>query len=108
MLAGMDPKVASYGIDPKMLREMDPEMLQSMGINNVWIGSYYVGNMGTEQKMLSNPNLMAMYNMEMPPMTSSSAMTNGMGSCGTPLLISKGNISANLLFVIYVVKQNNN
>ena len=33
MLAGMDPKVASYGIDPKMLQEMDPEMLQSMGIN---------------------------------------------------------------------------
>ena len=48
--------------------------------------------------MLSNPNLMAMYNMEMPrmmlPMTSGSAMTNGIGSCGTPLLISKGNISA--------------
>ena len=54
--------------------------------------------MGTEQKMLSDPNLMAMYNMEMPrmmpPMTSGSAMTNGIGSCGTPLLISKGNISA--------------
>ena len=48
--------------------------------------------------MLSDPNLMAMYNMEMPrmmpPMTSGSAMTNGIGSCGTPLLISKGNISA--------------
>ena len=51
--------------------------------------------------MLSDPNLMAMYNMEMPrmmlPMTSGSAMTNGIGSCGTPLLISKGNISARRL-----------
>ena len=50
--------------------------------------------------MLSDPNLMAMYNMEipmMPPMTSGSAMTNGIGSRGTPLLISKGNISARRL-----------
>ena len=48
--------------------------------------------------MLSNPNLIAMYNIErprmMPPMTSGSAMTNGIGSCGTPLLISKGSVSA--------------
>ena len=48
--------------------------------------------------MLSDTNLMAMYDVEMPgmmpPMTSGSAMTNGTGSCGTPLPISKGNISA--------------
>ena len=48
--------------------------------------------------MLSDPNLMAMYDVEMPgmmpPMTSGSAMTNGTGSCGIPLPISKGNISA--------------
>ena len=51
--------------------------------------------------MLSDPNLMAMYDMGMPgmmpPMTSGSAMTNGIGSCGTPLLISKGNISARMI-----------
>ena len=48
--------------------------------------------------MLSDPNLMAMYAMGvpgvMPPMTSGSAMTNGIGSSGTPLPISKGNFSA--------------
>ena len=54
--------------------------------------------MDTEQKMLSDPNLIAMYDVEMPgmmpPMTSGSAMTNGTGSCGIPLPISKGSISA--------------
>ena len=48
--------------------------------------------------MLSDPNLMAMYDMGMPgmmpPMTSGSAMTNGIGSSGTPLPSSKGTISA--------------
>jgi len=47
---------------------------------------------------LSDPNLMAMYAMGMPgmmpPMTSGSGMTNGIGSSGTPLPSSKGNITA--------------
>merc|ERR1719445_454188 len=51
-----------------------------------------------DPKMLSDPNLMAMYAMGMPgmmpPMTSGSAMTNGIGSSGTPLPSSKGTISA--------------
>merc|ERR1712130_853321 len=83
-LAGMDPKaLASLGIDPKMLAGMDPKMLASLGM---------------DPKMMSDPNLMAMYAMGMPgmmpPMTSGSAMTNGIGSSGTPLPSSKGTISA--------------
>merc|ERR1719507_163737 len=54
--------------------------------------------MGMDPKMMSDPNLMAMYAMGMPgmmpPMTSGSAMTNGGGSSGTPLPSSKGNMSA--------------
>merc|ERR1711881_408449 len=84
MMAGLDPKMlASMGMDPKMLASMDPKMLASMGM---------------DPKMLSDPNLMAMYAMGMPgmmpPMTSGSAMTNGIGSSGTPLPSSKGTISA--------------
>merc|ERR1712117_485393 len=84
MMAGLDPKMlASMGMDPKMLASMDPKMLASMGM---------------DPKMLSDPNLMAMYAMGMPgmmpPMTSGSAMTNGIGSSGTPLPSSKGNITA--------------
>merc|ERR1719493_167954 len=83
-MANMDPKMlASMGLDPKMLASMDPKMLASMGM---------------DPKMLSDPNLMAMYAMGMPgmmpPMTSGSAMTNGIGSSGTPLPSSKGTISA--------------
>merc|ERR1719312_1915652 len=70
-------------MDPKMLASMDPKMLASMGM---------------DPKMLSDPNLMAMYAMGMPgmmpPMTSGSGMTNGIGSSGTPLPSSKGNITA--------------
>merc|ERR1719221_950532 len=84
MMAGLDPKMlASMGMDPKMLASMDPKMLASMGM---------------DPKMLSDPNLMAMYAMGMPgmmpPMTSGSGMTNGIGSSGTPLPSSKGNITA--------------
>merc|ERR1739844_267841 len=83
-MAGLDPKMlASMGMDPKMLASMDPKMLASMGM---------------DPKMLSDPNLMAMYAMGMPgmmpPMTSGSGMTNGIGSSGTPLPSSKGNITA--------------
>jgi len=84
MMAGLDPKMlASMGIDPKMMAGMDPKMLASMGM---------------DPKMMSDPNLMAMYAMGMPgmmpPMTSGSSMTNGIGSSGTPLPSSKGNLSA--------------
>merc|ERR1719186_919122 len=70
-------------MDPKMLAGLDPKMLASMGL---------------DPKMLSDPNLMAMYAMGMPgmmpPMTSSSTMSNGIGSSGTPLPSSKGNLTA--------------
>ena len=79
---GMDPKMLA-GIDPKLLGGMDPKMLQSMGM---------------DPKMMSDPNLMAMYAMGMPgmmpPMTSGASMTNGIGSSGTPLPSSKGNLTA--------------
>merc|ERR1711892_948754 len=81
---GLDPKMlASMGMDPKMLAGLDPKMLASMGL---------------DPKMLSDPNLMAMYAMGMPgmmpPMTSSSTMSNGIGSSGTPLPSSKGSLTA--------------
>merc|ERR1711892_331822 len=81
---GLDPKMlASMGMDPKMLAGLDPKMLASMGL---------------DPKMLSDPNLMAMYAMGMPgmmpPMTSGSTMSNGIGSSGTPLPSSKGNLTA--------------
>merc|ERR1712106_1181618 len=57
-----------------------------------------LASMGMDPKMMSDPNLMAMYAMGMPgmmpPMTSGSSMTNGIGSSGTPLPSSKGNLSA--------------
>ena len=47
--------------------------------------------------MLSDPNLMAMYAMGMPgmmpPMTSGSAMTNGIGSSGTHYQFQKEYLS---------------
>merc|ERR1719481_472660 len=62
---------------------MDPKMLASMGM---------------DPKMLSDPNLMAMYAMGMPgmmpPMSSGASMTNGIGSAGTPLPSSKSTMSA--------------
>merc|ERR1739838_840266 len=80
MLAGLDPKMlASLGMDPKVLASMDPKMLASMGL---------------DPKMMSDPNLMAMYAMGlpssmssmMPPMSMPSSMANGIG--GTPLASS--------------------
>merc|ERR1719419_888569 len=84
-MPAMDPKnmMGMMGMDPKMLASMDPKMLASMGL---------------DPKMLSDPNLMAMYAMGMPgmmpPMTSGSGMTNGIGSSGTPLPSSKTTMSA--------------
>jgi len=74
--------LASMGLDPKMLAGIDPKMLASMGL---------------DPKMLSDPNLMAMYAMGMPgmmPPMSSASMSNGVGSSGTPLPSSKGNLTA--------------
>jgi len=66
-------------MDPKVLASMDPKMLASMGL---------------DPKMLSDPNLMAMYSMGMmPPMSTASPMSNGVGS-GTPLPSSKSNNAA--------------
>merc|ERR1712130_587170 len=111
MLAGLDPKMFA-GLDPKMMASMgmDPKMLQSMGIDPKMMSGMMdpkmmagldpkmLASMGMDPKMLSDPNLMAMYAMGMPgmmpPMTSGSAMTNGIGSSGTPLPSSKGTISA--------------
>merc|ERR1712038_1925695 len=52
--------------------------------------------MGIDPKMLSDPNLMAMYSMGMmPPMSSAAPMSNGIGSSsGTPLPSSKGSTTA--------------
>merc|ERR1712123_470767 len=104
MMAGMDPKMlAGMGMDPKMLAGMgmDPKMLQSMGIDPKMMAGMdpkMLASMGMDPKMMSDPNLMAMYAMGMPgmmpPMTSGSSMTNGIGSSGTPLPSSKGNLSA--------------
>ena len=90
-MMGMDPKMlASMGIDPKMMASMgldgkggmDPKMLQSMGM---------------DPKMMSDPNPMALYAMGMPgmmpPMTSGASLTNDIGSSGTPLPSSKGNLT---------------
>merc|ERR1719509_131358 len=50
--------------------------------------------MGIDPKMLSDPNLMAMYSMGMmPPMSQPSPMTNG-NTSGTPLPSSKGGNTA--------------
>merc|ERR1719483_2372 len=113
MMAGMDPKMlAGMGMDPKMLAGMgmDPKMLQSMGMDPKMMQAMIdpkmmagmdpkmLASMGIDPKMMSDPNLMAMYAMGMPgmmpPMTSGSSMTNGIGSSGTPLPSSKGNLSA--------------
>merc|ERR1712128_1209 len=110
----MDPKMlASMGMDPKMLSSMgiDPKMMASMGMDPkamaatgmdpkamAGLDPKMLASMGMDPKMLSDPNLMAMYAMGMPgmmpPMTSGSSMTNGIGSSGTPLPSSKGNLSA--------------
>merc|ERR1712008_639057 len=90
MLAGMDPKMlASMGLDPK--GAVDPKMMGMMGMDPKVLAS-----MGIDPKMLSDPNLMAMYSMGMmPPMSSASPMSNGIGSSpGTPLPSSKGNTPA--------------
>merc|ERR1712117_829523 len=103
MMAGMDPKIlAGMGMDPKMLQSMgiDPKMMSGMMDPKMMAGldPKMLASMGMDPKMLSDPNLMAMYAMGMPgmmpPMTSGSAMTNGIGSSGTPLPSSKGTISA--------------
>merc|ERR1711970_877909 len=102
MFAGLDPKMmASMGIDPKMMAGLDPKMLASMGMDPKMLASMdpkMLASMGMDPKMMSDPNLMAMYAMGMPgmmpPMTSGSAMTNGVGSSGTPLPSSKGTMSA--------------
>merc|ERR1711897_80502 len=70
-------------MDPKALASMDPKMLASLGL---------------DPKMLSDPNLMAMYAMGMPGMmppisaapTSLSNGVGGGGAAGTPLPSSKG------------------
>merc|ERR1712106_688848 len=103
MMAGMDPKMlAGMGMDPKMLQSMgmDPKMMQAMMDPKMMAGMdpKMLASMGMDPKMMSDPNLMAMYAIGMPgmmpPMTSGSSMTNGIGSSGTPLPSSKGNLSA--------------
>merc|ERR1711994_570266 len=103
MMAGMDPKIlAGMGMDPKILQSMgiDPKMMSGMMDPKMMAGldPKMLASMGMDPKMLSDPNLMAMYAMGMPgmmpPMTSGSGMTNGIGSSGTPLPSSKGNITA--------------
>merc|ERR1740124_1156325 len=100
MLAGLDPKMLA-GLDPKMFAGLDPKMMASMGIDPKMMAGMdpkMLASMGIDPKMMSDPNLMAMYAMGMPgmmpPMTSGSSMTNGIGSSGTPLPSSKGNLSA--------------
>merc|ERR1719342_696939 len=82
-MPGMDMKnmMNMMGMDMKMLAGMDPKMLASLGL---------------DPKVLSDPNLMAMYTMGMmPPMSGSSPMSNGVGNnSGTPLPSSKSTTSA--------------
>jgi len=121
--SGIDPKL--LGLDPKMLQGMDPKLLQSMGIDLKALGmdtksstpssqpssSSSAGLMdpkllqmagidpkslvGMDPKMMSDPNLMAMYAMGMPgmmpPMSAASSLSNG---TGTPLPSSKGSGTA--------------
>merc|ERR1711936_973487 len=114
MFAGLDPKMlASMGMDPKMLSSMgidpklmagmgmDPKTMAAMGMDPKSMGAMdpkMLASMGIDPKMLSDPNLMAMYAMGMPgmmpPMTSSTTMSNGIGSSGTPLPSSKGSLTA--------------
>merc|ERR1712079_309864 len=80
MAAMMDPKMMAAMMDPKTMASMDPKMLASMGI---------------DPKMLSEPNLMAMYSMGLPGMMAPGAspatsISNGVASAGTPLPSSKG------------------
>merc|ERR1719400_52559 len=86
----MDPKMmASMGMDPKMMASMgmDPKMMSMMGMDPKMLASM-------DPKMLSDPNLMAMYSMGMmPPMSQPSPMTNG-NTSGTPLPSSKGGNTA--------------
>merc|ERR1719150_3167164 len=79
----MDPKLmASMGMDPKMLASMgmDPKMMAAM----------------LDPKMLSDPNLLAMYSMGLPGMmppsgSTPSSLSNGVSpSAGTPLPSTKG------------------
>merc|ERR1719350_2018892 len=92
---GMDPKMMSAMMDPKSMAGLDPKMLASMGIDPKMMA-------GIDPKMLASmgmdPKMMAMYAMGMPgmmpPMTSGASMTNGIGSSGTPLPSSKGNLTA--------------
>ena len=69
--SGLGPKM-SPGVDPNLLQNLDP-------------------------KMMSDPNPMALYAMGMPgmmpPMTSGASLTNDIGSSGTPLPSSKGNLT---------------
>merc|ERR1712098_934207 len=88
MAAMMDPKMMSAMMDPKALAGMDPKALASLGIDPKMLA-------GMDPKMMSDPNLMAMYAMGMPgmmpPMSSAaSSLSNGIGSsAGTPLPSSK-------------------
>merc|ERR1719495_2325700 len=110
-MPGVDPKMMSMmGMDPKMLAGMDPKMLASMGLDpkgapdpkmmasKMGMDPKVLSSMGIDPKMLSDPNLMAMYAMGMPgmmpPMTSSTTLSNGIGSSGTPLPSSKGSLTA--------------
>merc|ERR1711887_531632 len=104
MFAGLDPKMmASMGMDPKMLSSMgiDPKLMAGMGMDPktmAGVDTKMLSSMGIDPKMLSDPNLMAMYAMGMPgmmpPMTSSTTLSNGIGSSGTPLPSSKGSLTA--------------
>merc|ERR1719300_1203741 len=89
MAAMMDPKAMAAMMDPKALAGMDPKALASLGIDPKMLA-------GMDPKMMSDPNLMAMYAMGMPgmmpPMSSAAAssLSNGIGSsAGTPLPSSK-------------------
>merc|ERR1719166_302173 len=77
-------------MDPKTLAATDPKLLASMGLDPKMLAAM------SDPKMMSDPNLMAMYAMGMPgmmpPMSSAAAssLSNGIGSsAGTPLPSSK-------------------
>merc|ERR1712141_568789 len=81
MAAMMDPKMMAAMMDPKTMASMDPKMFASMGL---------------DPKMLSDPNLLAMYSMGLPGMmppsgSTPSSLSNGVSpSAGTPMPSTKG------------------